>query len=227
MALNEEVILIVLALVLYSYVSKATMIDSVCYDDAESLYEVEITESLSLGDYRGKVVLVVNTASFCTYTYQYPFINILQDQFGDELAILGFPCNQFGLQEPGVGEEIPNTLRYVRPGGGFQPNFYLNEKKIDVNGPNAHSLFTKLKTSCPPAKRELGDPSRLYWSPMVVGDITWNFNKFLLDKTGVPFKRYDSAVEPKEIVDDIRLILNDGYRTVERPSRPKYYSDEM
>lgn len=227
MATYEKIILAFFALVVSSRLSGATTLDAVCYDDAESLSDVAMTEKLSLDDYRGKVVLVVNTASFCTYTHQYPYFNKLQTRFGDQLAILGFPCNQFGLQEPGVGQEILNTLRYVRPGGGYEPNFYLNEEKIDVNGPKALPLFQKLKNSCPPVKMEIGDPSSLYWSPMTIGDVTWNFNKFLLDKQGVPFKRYDSAVEPLQLVNDIQLVLDGTYKMVKRPSRPKYAKEEL
>lgn len=83
------------------------------------------------------------------------------------------------------------------------------------------------QNSCPPVKMEIGDPSSLYWSPMTIGDVTWNFNKFLLDKQGVPFKRYDSAVEPLQLVNDIQLVLDGTYKMVKRPSRPKYAKEEL
>ena len=134
----------------FSHLSQSTPsnLDAVCYSDARSLSNVRIDGSRILSEFQhnAKVVLIVNTASFCAYTYQYPGFNELQTEFGNDLVILGFPCNQFGLQEPGVGVEIPNTLRFVRPGGGYVPNFYLS-KKIEVNGPKAHELFVELKVS--------------------------------------------------------------------------------
>ena len=127
-------------------ISKSEILDAVCYSDAHPLSDIHVDGSRTLSELQhdAKAVLIINTASFCAYTHQYPGFNELQTEFGKDLAILGFPCNQFGLQEPGVGAEIRNTLRFVRPGGGYVPNFFLSQK-IEVNGPKEHRLFAELK----------------------------------------------------------------------------------
>lgn len=100
--------------------------------------------------YEGKVVLVVNVATFWDYTMQYLDMNaLLREHGGDSdcsLEILGFPCNQFGKQEPGKNSEILHGLKYVRPGNGYQPNFPLFKKRY-VNGKNEDKIFTFLKVS--------------------------------------------------------------------------------
>uniref|UniRef100_A0A8C4SWS1 Glutathione peroxidase n=1 Tax=Erpetoichthys calabaricus TaxID=27687 RepID=A0A8C4SWS1_ERPCA len=116
-------------------------------------------------------------------------MNALMDKFtGASFTILGFPCNQFGLQEPEENYETLNVLKYVRPGGGFIPRFQVFGK-LEVNGADEHPLFTFLKESCSFVNPFIGDPKRLYWSPMKVSDIRWNFEKFLILPNGVPFKR--------------------------------------
>lgn len=105
------------------------------------------------------------------------------------MVILGFPCNQFGKQEPGENSEILPTLKYVRPGGGFVPNFQLFEKG-DVNGDKEQKFYTFLKNSCPPTSELLGTPSRLFWEPMKIHDIRWNFEKFLVGPDGIPIMRW-------------------------------------
>uniref|UniRef100_A0ABI7YD07 Glutathione peroxidase n=1 Tax=Felis catus TaxID=9685 RepID=A0ABI7YD07_FELCA len=117
-------------------------------------------------------------------------LNALQEElapFG--LVILGFPCNQFGKQEPGENSEILPSLKHVRPGGGFVPNFQLFEKG-DVNGEKEQKFYTFLKNSCPPTSELLGSPNRLFWEPMKVHDIRWNFEKFLVGPDGVPLMRW-------------------------------------
>lgn len=117
-------------------------------------------------------------------------LNALQEElapFG--LVILGFPCNQFGKQEPGENSEILPALKYVRPGGGFVPNFQLFEKG-DVNGDKEQKVYTFLKNSCPPTSELLGSPSRLFWEPMKMHDVRWNFEKFLVGPDGVPIMRW-------------------------------------
>lgn len=122
---------------------------------------------------------------------QYLELNALQEELGSNgLVILGFPCNQFGLQEPGSNEEIPLGLKYIRPGKGFTPNFQLFEKG-DVNGRKEQKVFTFLKNSCPPVGDVLGNPlNRLFWDPLKVNDIKWNFEKFLVGPDGRPVKRW-------------------------------------
>ncbi|KAF5913281.1 hypothetical protein HPG69_016897 [Diceros bicornis minor] len=115
------------------------------------------------------------------------FVNEELAPFG--LVILGFPSNQFGKQEPGENSEIPLTLKYVRPGRGFVPNFQLFEKG-DVNGEKEQKFYTFLKNSCPPTSELLGSPGRLFWEPMKIHDIRWNFEKFLVGPDGKPIMRW-------------------------------------
>jgi len=133
-------------------------------------------------------------------------MNALQSQFAD-LEVIGIPCNQFGLQEQGRnGTEILNTLKYVRPGNDFEPNFTMM-KKIEVNGKNEDPLYTYLKSQCPPAQDEFPSVHRLYYSPMKVSDVRWNFEKFLINSWGMPVLRYPSGFHPSDITDDIKRLL--------------------
>ncbi len=140
-----------------------------------------------LDDYKGKVVLVVNTASQCGFTPQYAGLQKLYDEYHDKgLEILGFPCDQFGHQEPGDEEAIGAfcTKNY----GVTFPMF----SKVDVNGANAHPLFAFLRK----AKSGLG------------GDrIKWNFTKFLVNKDGTPVKRFGSTTKPEKLAADIEKLL--------------------
>ena len=141
----------------------------------------------SLDAYKGKVVLVVNTASQCGFTPQYAGLQKLYEQYHDKgLEILGFPCDQFGHQEPGDEEAIGAfcTKNY----GVTFPMF----SKVDVNGANAHPLFAFLRK----AKRGLA------------GDrIKWNFTKFLVNKDGTPVKRFGSTTKPEKLAADIEKLL--------------------
>lgn len=143
---------------------------------------------VDLAQYRGKVVLIVNTASKCGFTPQYQGLEALYRQFHDAgLEVLGFPCNQFGAQEPGSADEI---------GAFCEKNYGVSFPlfaKIDVNGENAHPLFEHLKNEAPGL---LGSKA-----------IKWNFTKFLVKKDGTVFKRYAPQTTPKELEDDIRQLL--------------------
>lgn len=144
-------------------------------------------EKINMKAYKGKVVLIVNTASKCGFTPQYEGLEKLYNLYKAKgLVILGFPCNQFASQEPGSAEEISKfcTLKY----GVTFPMFM----KIEVNGENADPLYKYLKASLPEA---------------TTSDIKWNFTKFLLDRTGKPIKRYPSATKPEEIIGDIEKLL--------------------
>nr|XP_006630415.1 PREDICTED: glutathione peroxidase 6-like [Lepisosteus oculatus] len=121
-------------------------------------------------------------------------------------TVLGFPCNQFGLQEPEEDHETLNVLKYVRPGGGFMPKFPVFSK-LEVNGVGEDALFTFLKDSCPCVNPVIGDPKKLYWSPIKVNDIRWNFEKFLVLANGVPYKRYELNTPIKEVERDIAGLL--------------------
>lgn len=123
-----------------------------------------------------------------------------------KFSILGFPCNQFGGQEPSDNDEILNILKYVRPGGGFVPAFPLAQIG-DVNGAFASPLWNALRTACPAPVTVLssGLPS---WAPIQTADFTWNFNSILVDKNGYPWRRYDTLVQPQSQVSDILSLLS-------------------
>ena len=141
-----------------------------------------------LSDYAGKVLLVVNVASQCGFTPQYTGLEILWRTYRDRgFAVLGFPCNQFGHQEPGNEEEI-RTFCSTRYDVSF-PLF----AKVEVNGPDAHPLFKDLKQAAPGL---LGSES-----------IKWNFTKFLVDRSGRVVKRYGSMESPESIAKDIEALL--------------------
>ncbi len=140
-----------------------------------------------LAAYDGQVVLVVNTASQCGFTPQYAGLQQLHDAYADRgFAVLGFPCDQFGGQEPGTEEEIAAFCER-NYGVGF-PMF----AKIDVNGGDAHPLFAWLK------KEKSG---------LLGGRIKWNFTKFLIGRDGRVVDRYNPTTEPAAIRDDIEKAL--------------------
>jgi glutathione peroxidase len=158
---------------------------STIYDyTAQSLDGHEI----SLSDYRGKTLLIVNTASACGFTPQYAGLEALYEKLAPEgLVVLGFPCNQFGKQEPGSASEI---------GAFCEKNYGVRFpmfSKIDVNGANAHPLYKYLKR----AKRGLfGTPA-----------IKWNFTKFLVGRDGKVVARYAPMTKPENLEASIRAIL--------------------
>jgi len=128
-----------------------------------------------LKSYQGKVLLIVNVASHCGFTPQYKGLEGLYEKYKDKgFAVLGFPCNQFGAQEPGTNEEIKQFCS-----SKYNVTFPLFDK-IEVNGPNRHPLYAEL------AGKDSPYP----------GDIKWNFNKFLIGKDGKILKRFDSKVAP-------------------------------
>jgi glutathione peroxidase len=140
-----------------------------------------------LVDYKGKVILVVNTASQCGFTGQYKGLEQLYRTYADRgLVVLGFPCDQFGHQEPGDEEEIATFCE--RNFGVTFPLF----SKIDVNGPDAHPLYQWLRSEM---------------SGLVGDKIRWNFTKFLIDTEGNVVQRYGSRTTPAQIADDIEALL--------------------
>jgi glutathione peroxidase len=140
-----------------------------------------------LADYRGKVLLIVNTASHCGFTPQYEGLQELYDKYHEQgLEILGFPCDQFGHQEPGSDQEIRGFCK-SRYGVTF-PLF----SKIEVNGANTHPLYEHLKSE---ATGLLGDA------------IKWNFTKFLVDRQGRVLERYAPLTPPERIGGDIARAL--------------------
>ena len=143
---------------------------------------------ISLGDYKGKVLLIVNTASKCGFTPQYEGLESLHRKYGERgLAILGFPCNQFGAQEPGDAAEIANFCSLT-----YDVSFPMFAK-VDVNGDNTHPLFQYLKAAKPGLLGTEG--------------IKWNFTKFLVDRNGEVVERYAPATKPAELEKTIAGLL--------------------
>jgi glutathione peroxidase len=144
---------------------------------------------VDMSAFRGQVLLIVNVASHCGYTPQYVGLEQLYRRHASRgFSVLGFPCNQFGRQEPGTNDEIwaSCTTKY----GVSFPLF----AKIDVNGPGAHPLYQFLKAA----------RKGLFGS----GTIKWNFTKFLVDRAGQPIKRYGSTTPPEGLDADIVKALN-------------------
>ena len=159
-----------------------------------SIYDFKCKNSsgneISLSDYRGKTLLIVNTASKCGFTPQYDGLQSLQDQYDSEkFSVLAFPCNQFGGQEPGTDNEIQEFCSL-----NFKSTFPVFSK-IDVNGENAHPLY---KFLCSEKKGVLGSEK-----------IKWNFTKFLVNSDGDPVARYASTTTPEKISKDIEKLIND------------------
>jgi glutathione peroxidase len=141
----------------------------------------------SLADYAGKVVLVVNTASQCGFTPQYAGLEQIWQQYGDRgFVVLGFPCNQFGKQEPGDEQAIAGFCE--RNYGVSFPMF----AKVDVNGPGAHPLFEWLRSQT---------------GGLLGSRIKWNFTKFLVGRDGQVLKRYAPATTPASLAEDIERAL--------------------
>ena len=145
-------------------------------------------KDVKLDAYKGKLLLIVNTASECGFTPQYKGLETLYQKYhGKGLEILGFPCNQFGAQEPGTEKEIESFCE-VNYGVTF-PLF----AKVDVNGDNAAPLYRHLKKSKPGL---LGSEA-----------VKWNFTKFLVDRNGNVVERYAPNAEPESITGDIEKLL--------------------
>uniref|UniRef100_A0A3Q2ZZR8 Glutathione peroxidase 1 n=1 Tax=Kryptolebias marmoratus TaxID=37003 RepID=A0A3Q2ZZR8_KRYMA len=156
-------------------------------------------EPFSFSALKGKVVLIENV------------MNELHSRYSTEgLVILSVPCNQFGHQENAKNDEILRSLKYVRPGDGFEPKFPLLEK-VDVNGKDAHPLFAylreKLPVPCDDATALMTDPKFIIWSPVCRNDISWNFEKFLITADGEPYKRYSRHFLTIDIEADIKELL--------------------
>jgi glutathione peroxidase len=143
---------------------------------------------VSMQDFEGKVLLIVNTASKCGFTPQYTGLEALHKKYGPKgFAVLGFPCNQFGNQEPGDASEIANFCKLT-----YDVDFPLFAK-VDVNGDSAHPLFQMLKKQAPGL---LGSET-----------IKWNFTKFLVDKKGQVLERFAPATRPEALGSQIEKQL--------------------
>ncbi len=147
--------------------------------------------SASLSEFNGKVLLIVNTASQCGFTPQYAGLEALYRTYKERgLAVLGFPCNQFGAQEPGTAAEIGAFCE--RNYGVSFPMF----AKIDVNGEKTHPLYRFLKKEKPGLLGPLGG-----------GSIKWNFTKFLVDRSGKVVGRFASTTKPESLARNIEKLL--------------------
>lgn len=159
---------------------------------SESIYDVEVEtlegQPKTLREHEGKVLLIVNTASHCGFTPQLAGLEALHEKYAEKgLVVLGFPCNQFGEQEPGDAEAI---------GAFCQRNYGVRfpmHAKIEVNGPGAHPLYRLLK----------GQKSGLLGSKR----IKWNFTKFLVDRRGAVVGRYGPTTKPESLTKEIERLL--------------------
>ncbi|ALQ09628.1 glutathione peroxidase [Pseudoalteromonas sp. Bsw20308] len=151
-------------------------------------------QPINFNDFEGKVVLIVNTASKCGFTYQYESLQALHNKYASQgLVILGFPCNQFGQQEPGGATQIEQ---------GCLINFgvsFLMAAKVDVNGEHAHPVFRYLKSALP---------------GFLTRKIKWNFTKFLIAADGMPIKRYAPFTKPKKLELTIQKALAQAKSTL-------------
>ena len=159
----------------------------------KSIYDYKVDDSqknpVSLSDYKGKTLLIVNVASRCGLTPQYKGLQELYSKYSNkDFEILAFPCNQFGAQEPGSNEEIKEFCDI-----NFNVSFKIFDK-INVNGSSASPLFKHLKNE---AKGVMGSEA-----------IKWNFTKFLIDNNGSVIKRYSPQTTPDKIDQDLSKILD-------------------
>jgi glutathione peroxidase len=158
-----------------------------------SIYDFQANDingqAVNLADHKGKVLLIINTASACGFTPQFSGLEQLHQTYADKgLVVLGFPCNQFGSQDPGSNAEI---------GAFCQKNYgvsFAMMEKIDVNGNQAHPLFQWLKQQAPGLLGSEG--------------IKWNFTKFLVGRDGQVIKRFASLDKPASLADDIEQALS-------------------
>lgn len=157
----------------------------------KSVFEYSVKDingqEVNLSQYKDKVLLIVNVASKCGFTPQYKGLTELFKEYKGEVVVLGFPCNQFGAQEPGDAEEIKNFCSLT-----YDVNFPMFEK-VEVNGPNTAPLYQFLKES----------------KPGLLGTerIKWNFTKFLVNKQGEVVKRYAPTDTPEKIKKDLAKYL--------------------
>ena len=178
-----------------------------------SIYDLKVKtrkgEYLSLGSLKGKVLLIVNTATGCGFTPQYAALEKLYETYHDKgFEVLDFPCNQFGHQAPGEDDEIHEfcTAKYKTQFDQFS--------KIDVNGENESKLYTLLKKEMPNEevkglknKMAMKAIEKISTTCKKDGDIKWNFTKFLVDRKGNVVKRFDPTSNPMSFENDIKELL--------------------
>ncbi len=187
----RQIIITIVTFVAIIFVSQA--INQGDEMNKESIYGFEVInidgKKVSLSEYKGKVLLIVNVASKCGFTKQYSGLEELYKKYSNQgFAILGFPCNQFRGQEPGTNTEIKEFCSL-----NYGVSFDLFDK-IDVNGEKAHPLYKFLTKQV---------------SGMLGDSIKWNFTKFLINKNGEPVKRFAPQTEPVSLEKDIETLLNE------------------
>ncbi len=166
-------------------------------------------KKIDFADFKGKAIMIINTASKCGFTPQFDGLEKLNEKYADRgLVMIGFPCNQFAEQDPGTDGEIQEFCR-VNYGVTFQIM-----KKIDVNGADEHPIFTYLKAQAPTeeykglkAKAAHTMLKTISKSAKKEGDILWNFTKFLISRDGSKVMRFAPTTEPKDIETAIESML--------------------
>lgn len=180
-----------------------------------SIYDFKVKkidgEEVSLEDYKGKVLIIANTASKCGFTPQYADLEKIYQKYNDKgVEILGFPCNQFAEQEPGTNTEVKKFCQL-----NYGVTFPLFEK-VDVRGASAHPLFKYLSETIPFKGFDLNHPNGKILSSFLqenfpeylIGDsIKWNFTKFLIDKEGNVVGRFEPTTDPLDMIADIENLL--------------------
>ena len=185
-----------------------------CSNRANTIYQFKAESNdggeVNFADYKGKVLLVVNTASKCGFTPQYEGLEALYQKYGDRgLVVVGFPCDQFGHQEPGTDEEIVEFCKL-----NYGVTFPLMAKS-DVNGENANEIFKWLYSEKPFAGFGDSDTGKFMDGMLSRGnpdyasnpDIKWNFTKFLIDRKGRVVARFEPVVTPAELESEIEALL--------------------
>ena len=201
---------------------------------AQSIYDIkvknDVDQEISLSDYKGKVLLIVNTATRCGFTPQYKELEALYEKYHAEgLEILDFPCNQFGEQAPGTIQEIHQFCT-----ANFDIQFPQFDK-IDVNGANESPLFTYLKSQKGFSGFDLNDKTGKFMDEMLrkqdadydkKSDIKWNFTKFLVSRDGRVVKRYEPTDKINDIEADITRELNPVLSSIMTRTSIRKYTDQ-
>ena len=185
-----------------------------CTSDSPSIYDFTAEsnkgEKVNFSDYKGDVLLIVNTASECGFTPQYDGLEALYEKYASKgFSVIGFPCDQFGHQEPGTNEEIEEFCR-INHGVTFPLM-----AKSDVNGENANEIFKWLYSEKPFAGFGDSETGKFMDGMLSVNDpdyasnpdIKWNFTKFLIDRKGRVVARFEPVVTPEELEDEIQALL--------------------
>lgn len=180
-----------------------------------SIYDYKVMgidgEEISLENYKGKVLIIANTASKCGFTPQYADLEKLYEKYSEQgFEVLGFPCNQFAEQEPGSNKEVKNFCQL-----NYGVSFPLFEK-IDVRGASADPLFKHLSEEIPFKGLDLNHPSgkilnsflkEKFPEYLVGNSIKWNFTKFLIDREGNVVGRFEPTTEPLDMISEIEKLL--------------------